>query len=203
MLDLDDPRWGEIDHAYGNYPDTPSLLRMLEADPDGLRLDESGINPGHELDISLCHQGTPCSASYAAVPHIVRISSFATAPTTLLGYFLLPAMIERGRNWPDSKAVSADLADSYFEAIKQLPEMIPRLAKTTWNEETARAIVGALLSLCGQPELGEGIEQMRLADVRLFLRFHKELEHIADVKTWKAWDEFGDEDAPITGDGNL
>ncbi len=34
MLDLNDPCWGELRHAYGHASDTPDLLRMLEANPD-------------------------------------------------------------------------------------------------------------------------------------------------------------------------
>ncbi len=195
MLDLDALRWGELDHAYGSASDTPALLRMLEANPNVQKFGEVDSEIWRQLYISICHQGTAYSASYAAVPHIMRIASLAADPPAL-DYLLLPAMIDRGRDWSGSAQIPSDLEESYFQAIRQLPELIPRFAKVVWDEESACAIVGVLLSLCGQQELGEGFEQMRLNDVRLYLKSREEIQHIADVKTWKTWNEFDDKEAP-------
>lgn len=78
MLSLDDPRWRELRHAYGNAADVPDLLRALALSTgpkEGYR-DE----PWFSLWSSLCHQGDVYTASYIAVPHIVQIASEATEP---------------------------------------------------------------------------------------------------------------------------
>ena len=212
MLNLDDPRWNELNHAYGSASDTPTLLRRLEANPDiqefggithttPLAPPELGQwNPGHyasyheffaepwlSLWMSLCHQGTVYTASFAAVPHIVRIATLAVDPPAL-DYLLLPTMIERGRRWPEATQVPADLADSYFQAVGRLPALVPRLSSVGWDEWSALAITGALLRLCGQQELGEGIELMKLNDVRRFWRFYGEILHMEEVQVWKEFD---------------
>jgi hypothetical protein len=224
MLDLDDVRWGELHHSYGAASDTPILLRMLETNPDVQKFSgpinaipeglpdagrwnplhyshygSSDAEPWQSLWMSICHQGSVYTSSYAAVPHIVRIAALAADPPAL-DYLLLPAMIERGRHWPQEAPLPSELAASYFEAIRQLPVLIPRLAKTAWDEWSALTIAGALLIVCGQRELGEGISSMSLNSIRLCLEFRTELEQMADIKTWKG---FTGEDLPAFDDGEF
>lgn len=66
MLPLDSDRWAGLAQAYGGAADVPQMLRDLALDPsDGV---------WERLWSSLCHQGEVYPASYAAVPHIVRIA---------------------------------------------------------------------------------------------------------------------------------
>jgi hypothetical protein len=66
VLGLDDPRWNNLDHAYGPAGNIPGLLRALERGEQEL---------WDELVPALCHQGCVFTATYAAVPHIVRIGA--------------------------------------------------------------------------------------------------------------------------------
>ncbi len=71
-LELSDPRWAELTHAYGSAVDIPAQLRSLRACttlPSRWQ-DE----PLSSLWQSLCHQGVPDTASYAAVPHLLEIA---------------------------------------------------------------------------------------------------------------------------------
>jgi hypothetical protein len=106
MLALDSPRWSELEHAYGPAVDIPDLLRAL----DDLPRSDGESEPWFSLWSALAHQGDVYSASFAAVPHVVRVLS--TAPDRADGvYFDFPAWIEicrqrRGVHMPfDLKAV--------------------------------------------------------------------------------------------------
>jgi hypothetical protein len=95
MLELDDPRWGELRHAYGFASDTPGLLRRLESGSTSAGRDE----PWFTLWSSLAHQVDVYPASFAAVPHVIRV--LASAPTTSDVSFLhFPSWVEicRQRN---------------------------------------------------------------------------------------------------------
>jgi hypothetical protein len=63
MLDLNDPRWGELLSGYRLPYDPRSALASLESD---------SVNAWRELWDELHHQGDVDTAAYAAVPHIVQ-----------------------------------------------------------------------------------------------------------------------------------
>lgn len=192
MLDLDDPRWGELSHAYGSAIDTPPFLKMLEANPNQPD-DPLGDNPWFNLWISICHQGTVCSASYAAVPHIVRIASLAADPLPI-SYLLLPAHIVRGReHYFHPAPMPSYLEESYLQAVAKLPALIPHMMRPELDEKTALAIAEAMLILCGHWELGEGVERLTLNDIKRYWEFYHDFQHLADVQ---AWNEFSDDDIP-------
>src|SRR5687767_5858299 len=89
MLALDDPRWSELGHAYGDASDIPELLRQLESVPDSNDMNE----PWFSLWSALAHQGDVYSASFAAVPHVVRVLASATQRAGAV-YFHFPAFVE-------------------------------------------------------------------------------------------------------------
>lgn len=95
MLSLNDPDWRELEHAYGQAGNVPDLLRQLEhsPEPQGSYRDE----PWFSLWSSLCHQGDVYSASYAAVPHVVRIC-LGTAGPVDQSFFQFPACVEVARS---------------------------------------------------------------------------------------------------------
>ena len=101
MLDLDSPRWAELQHAYGPADDIPDLLRDLERFAAGETLppnEDFGEQkePWFSLWSALCHQGDSCTAAFAALPHIVRIAFTAAGPVP--DYFHLPGAIEVARD---------------------------------------------------------------------------------------------------------
>jgi hypothetical protein len=75
MLSLDSPHWRELQHAYGSAADIPPLLRALESLPPSAGREE----PWFTLWSALAHQGDVYSASFAAVPHVIRALSIASA----------------------------------------------------------------------------------------------------------------------------
>jgi len=71
VIALDDPRWTELQGARGSAGEVARLLQRLELDPD----DEELFSEVHDW---LCRQGDSYPASYAAVPHLVRIGARAS-----------------------------------------------------------------------------------------------------------------------------
>ena len=90
MIPLNSPIWSQLEHAYGCASDTPGLLRQLESHVE----DESPeAEPWFSLWSSLCHQGDVYHASFAAVPHILKIAE--AHPNRFSSSFLqLPACVE-------------------------------------------------------------------------------------------------------------
>jgi hypothetical protein len=66
MLSLDDKRWQDLEGSYRTRFDPRPLLSELEADKNAKAV-------WHDLWEELHHQGDVGVASYAAVPHLVRI----------------------------------------------------------------------------------------------------------------------------------
>lgn len=89
MLELDDPRWSEIPDAYNHGEKIPRLLKQLQSNPSPKGPTDE---PWFSLWSSLCHQGTIYPASFAAVPHIIRIGHAASGPIDK-NFFLLPKEI--------------------------------------------------------------------------------------------------------------
>ena len=120
MINLDDSKWSELEHAYGKAGDIPALLREVEADPTPKTAPE--VEPWFTLWSSLCHQGDVYSASYAVVPHLVRLA-LATGGTIASDFFELPNEIEISRKAGRGPELSTDLEKDYLDAIAKLSEV--------------------------------------------------------------------------------
>lgn len=59
--------WSRLSHAYGSAEDIPALLDQIASDPASERWTD--------LWSALCHQGSVYSASFAALPWLVRVAS--------------------------------------------------------------------------------------------------------------------------------
>jgi hypothetical protein len=94
MLPLNSPTWADLRDAYGASSDIPGLLRDLEALPPN---EGAEAEPYFSLWSALCHQGDVYTASYAAVPHLVRVAASAPerVPWTV---FQMVACIEIARS---------------------------------------------------------------------------------------------------------
>ncbi|BCU75741.1 hypothetical protein [Luteolibacter sp. LG18] len=157
MIALDSPRWSALEHAYGEAGDIPSLLRELDSFPTRIN---HQCEPWHTLWSSLCHQGDVFSASFAAVPHILRAA--ASAPDRIgMDYLLLPAAIEiarlaHGGEIPAGK----DICDSYQSAWKQVPDLISRCLHRKWDDDFCRVATAALCIAMGHAEVGSAVLEL-------------------------------------------
>jgi hypothetical protein len=113
MLSLNDERWRQLKGARRTYFDPRPLLAELEAGEDKKAIWRS-------LWDELYHQGDVDDASYASVPHLVRIHLHQTA--TDWNTYALVATIELARVNRRNPEVPDWLRDDYYVAIENLAE---------------------------------------------------------------------------------
>lgn len=152
-LSLDSPRWDELEHAYGPASDIPDLLRQLEAVPPAVD-DE----PWSSLWSALAHQGDVYSASFAAVPHVVKALSSAPA-TADASYFQFIAVVE---TWRQQKGVvvPADLRDAYRGALAALPSLVAQAAEREWDEVLLSSALAAVAAAKGFGAVAEVVLEL-------------------------------------------
>jgi|SRR5690242_5861748 hypothetical protein len=135
MLNFDDERWDGLRGGYRiPFDPRPSLLRLeVGTDVDGA---------WHELWEELHHQGDVGEASYAAVPHLVRIHGqrgFVDWNT-----YGIVATIELARGQGKNPAVPKWLEEDYFDAIQELAKLGSVEVLRAEGRVAVRAILGIL-----------------------------------------------------------
>jgi hypothetical protein len=153
-LALDSPRWGELEHAYGTASDVPALLSQL----DSLPAAEGDEEPWFSLWSALAHQNDVYSASFAAVPHVVR--ALAQSPTTADStYFQFPAVVEA---WRQQKKVEIpeDLRANYFAALSALPRLVAQAADREWDEGFLVCALSAVAAAKGFGNVAEAVQEL-------------------------------------------
>ena len=141
MLSLDDPMWRALTHAYGNAVAIPDLIRGLASSPGP----KAGAHaePWFTLWSSLYHQGAVYTASYAAVPHVVRIALEAKAPIEP-SFLILPTTIELARLGGRGPAVPPNLETAYHDALARLVDVVNHHADDPWDETMTIGSAAAL-----------------------------------------------------------
>ena len=168
MLSLDSPLWSELRHAYGVASDTPDLLRQLASLPDSSGESE----PWFSLWSSLAHQGDVYSASFAAVPHVVR--ALATDPASAsFTYFQFPAWVEicrQNRGTP----IPPDLEMPYFSALADLPGLVAAASARPWDEDFTACALSAIAAAKGSIKVAEAAMELTPQTASEFLQWLSE-----------------------------
>lgn len=148
MLALTSARWTELSQAYGDATDVPRLLEALaELDDEDARAEV-----WFALWRLLHRPDEAYSASYAAVPHLLRIAAaFAVAERAQA--FHLVSRIEIARRSAGSASMPEDLVTAYAAAVEELPRQVADAAKEPWADDVARICAAALLVGKRQPEV--------------------------------------------------
>lgn len=165
MLDFNDRRWYELKDAYGGASELPLLLDKLKSFP---RYDNHQSEPYFSLWSRLCHQGTIYTASYAAVPHIIKIlcSDLESANED---FFLLPTCIEIARLKGDGPEIPADLEDDYYAALNKLPEIALDIISGNWSEVYCRAVLASIAATKGHAELADAILELSPENIEILI----------------------------------
>lgn len=137
MLPLNDARWQTLAGGYKTPYDPCDALRRLEA----------GENAWDELWEELHHQGDVGEASYATVPHLVRIAK--SLPRRDWNFYGLVSTIEVERHRKSNPIIPSWLVTDYKEAMAGMLE----LALADLHGETDRATI---LSILGATALAKG-----------------------------------------------
>ena len=168
MIALDSSRWSELDQAYGSAADIPALLAQLESFPSS-----GGDNePWFSLWSALCHQDDVYTASFAAVPHIIRV--LASDPMRAdFSFFQLPACIEiaRARN---EFPIPADLRQPYIEALQQLPALVGASAARQWDEDFLCCALSAIAAAKGFPSAAKAALELNAKTAEDFMEWFYE-----------------------------
>jgi hypothetical protein len=165
MLLLNDPRWAALSDAYGGASGVSKLLAEAEALPP-----DSGSNaePYFTLWSALCHQGDVYSASYAALPHLVRIVE-ANPEKFRWTLLALVQAIETARLEGRGPPIPNDLRDAYIKALERLPSVAAILMRANVSELELRVILSACASAKGFASLGEAITELTPENTTRFL----------------------------------
>jgi hypothetical protein len=164
MLSLDSPIWSTLRHAYGSATDVPKLLQQLESFPES----KGNADPWFSIWSALAHQGDVYTASFAAVPHVVRI--LASDPSAAsFSYFQFPAWVEicRQRHAMD---VPDDLEGDYFAALTMLGSLVGTVIDKTWDRDFLVCALAALAVSKGFALVGEAIQELDDFTAEAFLR---------------------------------
>ena len=154
MLALDDPRWNDLEHAYGTAADVPNLLQALEASPGPTQDFEE--EPWNSLWSCLCHQDDVYAASYAAVPHVIRIA-LATSEPIDFSFLLFPASVEIARKTGHGPELPPELADAYLTAIAGLAELAVQHGKSMEDEAMTVSAAAAIAVANGDIEAARAL----------------------------------------------
>lgn len=141
----DDPRWSDLIGGYGLAYDPRPALRALEREEVSLIWEELWEN--------LYHQGDVASASYAAVPEIIRIIGQTNKPDWN-GYALISA-IEEARHNERNPSIPKWLETCYHDAWQQIPKIASSHIAQASDAMLIRSILAALAHSKGQTDLGK------------------------------------------------
>jgi hypothetical protein len=140
LLNLNDTRWQNLDGGYRTRFDPRPLLSHLETN-------KGAKAAWHELWEGLHHQGDVGEASYAAVPHLVRI--YRGRGAIDWNTYAIVAVIELARDEGKNPKVPKWLEEDYFQAIRDLAEIGAVEILRTKNAEEVRAILSILAISAG------------------------------------------------------
>jgi hypothetical protein len=110
-LDLKSPSWAGLRGGYRIPYDPRPALRILEQG-------EASERAWKELWEELFHQGDVGEASYAAVPHLVRIHEARSVPEE--NTYSLVATIEGARQQGTNPPIPTNLKDAYHAGLSRL-----------------------------------------------------------------------------------
>jgi hypothetical protein len=165
VLTLENRRWLELKHAYGAAGDIPALLRQLEQVPSS----KDDAEPWFTLWSSLAHQGDVYSASFAAVPYVVK--ALASAPTKAdHSYFQFPAWVEICRS-KNNVEIPEDLRAPYFDSMAQLPSLVAQAATRPWDSSFLACALAAVAAAKGQPAVAEAALELTPQVAQEFLEW--------------------------------
>lgn len=132
MLSLDDNRWNDLTGGYRIKYDPRPLLAELERA-------QNKEAAWHELWEELHHQGDVGEASYASVPHRVRIHR--ASGIVNWNTYAIVAIIELARGKGNNPGVPTWLEEDYLRAIRELAEIG---AAEIWRTDEPDAVLSIL-----------------------------------------------------------
>ena len=130
------------------------MLRQLADLPSS----ENDSEPWFSLWSALAHQGDVYSASFAAVPHVIK--ALASAPLKAeFSYFQFPVWVEVCRK-KNGVEIPEDLQAAYFASLSQLPSLVASAATREWEPEFLCCALSAIAAAKGQTSVAEAVLEL-------------------------------------------
>jgi hypothetical protein len=145
MLPYDDPKWREMKAGYRILYDPTLALRRLEGENDVDAVWE-------ELWTELHHQGAVGEASYAVVPHLVRIHKEKRCLDWNL--YALVSTIEIERKRKGNPPIPAWLEPIYEDALRELLDLAVQDLAQSDDPLAVQTILGFVALAKGCRKLG-------------------------------------------------
>jgi hypothetical protein len=164
MLSLDSPEWASLEHAYGSAVRHTRSLRQLATLPSS----EGNAEPWFSIWSALAHQGDVYTASFAAVPHVVRFLATGPAAASFV-YFQFPAWVEIWRQ-RHGLTVPDDLSSDYFTALKMLGSLVCAASSRDWDHDFLVSALAAMAVSKGFPLVAEAFQELDDATAESFLK---------------------------------
>jgi hypothetical protein len=161
--------WSLLEHAYGKASDIPELISQLISFPDESNYENE---PWFTLWSSLYHQGSIYSASFAAVPEIVKFISISPEKVTP-SFFSLPSLIEIARD-KENMEIDIELLPEYQKAIASLGEHAAKCISLNKSAEIANVATAAFAVSAGLHKCAELIIEVLPADLEETLNWYLE-----------------------------
>jgi hypothetical protein len=142
MLSLNDDRWSQLKGGRRTPCDPRPLLARLEwgnLERGELQHDDDLKAVWHALWDELHHQGDVDEASYASIPHLVRI--YRQRGVVNWNAYAIVAAIELARGEGNNPELPNWLRDGYFEAIRDLAEMGMKELPDVQDQHALRGIL--------------------------------------------------------------
>jgi len=152
MMSLDDPKWQSLEGGYRVAYDASEPLRRLE----------QGEDVWDELWQELHHQGDVGEASYAAVPHLVRITEGRQPDWNL---YALVAVIEVERNRRSNPPVPFWLETDYKTAWQEIKKRALQDVQSTTDPLLLRSALSVIALASGETKLGAILTWMDTSEV--------------------------------------
>ncbi len=142
MIALGDPKWKKLKGGYRTPYDPSPVLRRLE----------KGENVWDILWDKLHHQGSVGEASYAAVPHLVRIAKGSRSRDWNI--YGLVSTIEVERHAKKNPLLPRWLTKDYKAAWSQLLDLALNDLHEDWDPATIRVVLGVVALAKGALKVG-------------------------------------------------
>ena len=153
MLELDDKRWQQLHGGYRMPFDASGLLSRLEA----------GEDVWDEAWAELHHQGDVGEASYASVPHLVRIAQAEAVRDW--NVYALVAIIEIERHRAGNPALPDWLLPGYEAAWRDIAALALRDLGSAGDSCTVRSALSVVAIARGQLQLGALLGQLDESEI--------------------------------------
>lgn len=150
-MELNDPRWADLNGGHGRPFDPRPALRRLE---DGSDVPAAW----RQLWDGLHHQGDVGEASYASVPHLVRIHQVRGVLDW--NTYAIVATIDLARDRRANPPVPSWLRSEYSSAIERLAELALRELPRVTDRETTRSMLSILAIWRGARTYGRVLAEL-------------------------------------------